>query len=394
MRRTTWLAAGALLLAAQPAAAQSLFGTAGLGVPVAPVDARAQALGGVGVGLLGMNASLVNPAEPAGILRRGLSATFRSAAHDVEFGGARDRLGGTIFPLARVLYPVSERTVFSLGYGGFLDQSWAVLAEGTTPVGDDAVAVRDVTRSAGGIVQVRAGVARLLTPALAIGLAGGVYTGGLERTVTRQFPDRPDLRPVSTRTEWGYSAPLASVGLRWDPVPVARLGAAVTWSGTLQAERHAGTGEDRSFQLPLQVAVGASGVLAPRLLAAFGGRWAGWSAADDDGPASPGGIGRLDTADSWELGGGVEWQGARTAQRQFPVRLGARYGQLPFLLQGSAPREWAATLGAAAHFAVEETGPLAAAELAVERGGRGDAGATGLSESFWRLHLSLSLFGR
>src|SRR5690606_15765444 len=49
------LSAALLALLALPAAAgaQSLFSTRGLGVPVEPVDARARALGGIGVGMLG-----------------------------------------------------------------------------------------------------------------------------------------------------------------------------------------------------------------------------------------------------------------------------------------------------------------------------------------------------
>ncbi|MFW6201966.1 MAG: hypothetical protein ACOC8B_05270, partial [Gemmatimonadota bacterium] len=72
MKSTTFL--GILLaaaLVASPAAAQSLFSSPGLGTPLSPVDARAQALGGIGVGLMGLNSSLVNPASVAGVAGRG-----------------------------------------------------------------------------------------------------------------------------------------------------------------------------------------------------------------------------------------------------------------------------------------------------------------------------------
>ena len=66
-----------LLLAADSASAQSLFGTRGLGVPLESTDPRSRALGSAGLGLIGLNASLVNPAELSGIRRRGVVAALQ-----------------------------------------------------------------------------------------------------------------------------------------------------------------------------------------------------------------------------------------------------------------------------------------------------------------------------
>jgi hypothetical protein len=53
MTRSFLIAILTLCALAPGASAQSIFSARGFGVPVAPVDPRAQALGGIGIGLLG-----------------------------------------------------------------------------------------------------------------------------------------------------------------------------------------------------------------------------------------------------------------------------------------------------------------------------------------------------
>ena len=122
-----------------PAAAQSLFSTSGLGVPTPPLDARARALGGVGLGLIGINTSLVNPADAAGLRSRGVAAGLQATSRSIELGGAESDLSGTRFPAVRIFYPLRERVVVSLGYGSYLDQSWGIEAVGTTSIGGEDV---------------------------------------------------------------------------------------------------------------------------------------------------------------------------------------------------------------------------------------------------------------
>src|SRR5690606_33064663 len=178
------LSATLLALFALPAAAgaQSLFSTRGLGVPVAPVDARARALGGIGVGLIGWNGTLANPAEAAGVLRRGVVAAMQPSRRSVEFGGEQDDLGGTRFPLIRAVQPLgSTGLALAVGYGGFLDQNWAVVDEGAETIGGQPLRTRDLVESTGGVAQARLDVAYWVTPRLGVGVGAGVYTGRLDR---------------------------------------------------------------------------------------------------------------------------------------------------------------------------------------------------------------------
>jgi hypothetical protein len=388
-----------LLSAAAPAGAQSLFGMRGLGVPVDPIDPRARALGSLGTGLLGLNTSLVNPADLAGIRRRGVSATLQPFFGSAELGGLTDNVEGTRFPLIQIMYPARERLVVSLGYGGFLEQSWAVSSNSQEIIGGQPVATSELVSARGAVAQARVSAAYDVSPSVAVGVAAGVYTGDLEREVTRTFPDTANEFVGFTRlTSWDYRGYLGSLGVRLDPSRATRIAAALTWSSNLDAEPDSGGVVVHTYELPLRFVVGGSALIAPRLLATASAQYSGWSdAADYAPPGTPVGT-RMPGRPAWEFGAGVEWERLRTAGRVFPLRLGYRYAQLPFHLTTDEPaNEWAASLGLGLRLAGDDFGPLAVADFGLERGRRSgwDGNAIGaLTENYWRFSASISLFGR
>lgn len=390
MKRGITLAIAIVVAGAPQAAAQSIFASQGLGVPVPAADARARGLGGIGIGLQGHAASLLNPAEAADFQFRGVVASLQTSNHAVDFGGARADFGSNRFPMLQVLYPVGQRMVFTVGYGGFLDQTWAAFADRSEVIGGETVEIRDLVESEGGIARIQAGAAYSLTPDLSIGVAGGLYSGGLDRTVTRSFTDEDlaGVAPFSYEMSWSQSAPFAAAGFRWDIGSVLRLASSVTWAGTMKARAENERARDFEVELPLQVAGGASALLAPRLLAAVSGRWSGWGTAAEDGGATAG-----TAADTWEVGGGLEWQALTFGDRALPLRVGYRYGEYPFRVDGSVPTETALSFGAGLRLGLGEAGPRAALDAAVERGSR-DAVGAGLAEDFWRFTVSLAVFGR
>ncbi len=385
-----------------PLAAQSLLATSGLGVPVPPLDARARALGGVPTGLFGFDLSLGNPADAADVLYRGGMASVQPFSRSDELNGEKASTSGARFPLVRVLYP-SNRFVFSLGYGGFLDQSWGVSATTTSHFGGDTATVNDITRSAGGISQLRFGVSYLLNTHVAVGGAVGLYTGNVTREVTRSFPDSTssDFLGFSSRTQWGFHGPLASAGIRADLGPIVRVAGAVTWSGKLSADSSSGAAQGRSYTLPLQAEAGASALLAPSLALSVGGTWANWSkttfgaAATCTDPLANCGAAFL-ARDTKSFGVGLEYGGTRAGIRTFPFRAGYHYAQLPFYAPGDVlPTEKSASLGMGMRIGGSENSPAAQLDGAIERGSRSGGGSSSaLSEKFWRLTFSLAVFGR
>jgi hypothetical protein len=389
MNRLLRICAATLLLAtAGPASAQSLFGTRGLGVLAPPVDARAAALGGIGIGLIGFHTSLVNPAEIAGVTRRGVSAVLQPVSTTHEMDGVEDNLSGTRFPVLRIIYPVSPRIVGSIAYGSYLDQTWAIVTETDQVIGEQTITVRDLIASRGGAAQFRVGAAYTLSSTLALGAAAGLLTGNIERTAARGFgaDTTGTLRAFEERLRWTYLAPIVSVGVRWDLAGRARFGASALVGGDIEAEVREGTADSRTYGAPLELAAGGSTRLAPLLTANAGAVWSR--------PPSTGG--ETVSRETVRIGGGLEYEGVRSGARTYPVRVGARWGQLAYYLDGEAPpTEWSAGAGVGFRLG-DPTNPAALADLAVERGGRsglarGETG--GLTEQLWRFTFSLSLFG-
>jgi hypothetical protein len=150
------------------------------------------------------------------------------------------------------------------------------------------------------------------------------------------------------------------------------------------------------YDMPLRFAVGASGRVGRNLFAAVSGTWVSWTSDDY---RTPGNIEATAAEQQMEIGAGIEYQELRSGNRVFPLRLGARTSKLPFHHVGEeAPTEWAITGGLGLRLVEDDFGPLAVADIGVERATREGLSTTanpdGLKESFWRFTVSLSLFGR
>lgn len=389
MMKRTLIAAALTAVAVQPVAGQSLFNTRGLGAPAPALDARGAALGGIGVGLIGFHTSMTNPAEMAGLTRRGVSAVLQPVSTSVDVDGVQDGTAGTRFPILRIIYPVSERAVISVGYGSWLEQSWAIRTQSEQQLGGQTITVTDLQQSTGGIAQLRLGASYLVSPTFSVGAAAGLYTGNVERLAARGFAGDTlnQMAPFEQRLRWTYLAPLGSLGVRWDIAGVARLGASVTAGGSLDAEGVEGNAEDRSYGSPLELATGASVRVTPLITANGGVVW-----------TRPPGIegGNTVSRDALRVGGGVEYQGVRSGARTYPIRLGGRWEQMPYHLEGETPAEERA-FGAGVGFRLGDPGnPAAVADLSLERAqrsGLAGAGVNSLEERLWRFTFSLSLFG-
>ena len=394
--RVLWIAT-ALLTAAGGAAAQSVTSIRGLGYPIAQSDGRAEALDGIGVAVKGLAVPFTNPASVARTTRRGVVVSAVATEWDSSLGSVSGSSGATRFPLIRMVFPL-RRVVLTAGYGAFLDQGWSVEREGTHPLSTGPVTFRDQYTSVGGVGQARLGAAIPLGR-WAVGVSLGRYTGRQDLGLTRRYDSTAvgTLQAYSETRAVQYSGMVAQVGVQWDPGDVLRLGGSVTWSGTLTADSTAGEVTTREYDLPLQVAAGASAYLAPSLLASVSGRWSGWSTTDPSG-------GLMETReaassrDTWELGAGLELDDPeRRALYNFPIRAGFQYRQLPFSFVGdNAPTEWLASLGAGLRMGADFDTPVARIDLTVQRGARTASGSgtiPDLEETLWRFVLGISIFG-
>lgn len=391
------LVVAALLFSAHAAPAQSLTGMRGLGYPLVPSDARTEALGGIGVGVMGLAVPFTNPASVAGVRRRGVVVTGAATEWTTALGGVSADAGATRFPLIRVLFPL-RGVVLTGGYGAYLDQAWSVTRDGSQTLSTGPVDYHDEFTSVGGVGQARIGVAVPVGRQLAVGVSVGSYAGRQDLRISRRYDSTAvgSLQPYSETRTVQYSGPLAQVGLQWDVGEVARLGGSVSWSGTLTADSTEGPVSTREYRLPLQVAAGGSAYLAPNVLAAVSGRWSGWSVTDPSGGLLES-DGVVTSRDTWEVGGGLELDNpVRRARYNFPVRLGFQYRQLPFTFVTDSPSEWLASLGLGLRIGADFDTPLARVDLTVQRGARtasGDTTTAGLEETVWRFVLGIAVFG-
>lgn len=392
------LAVLVMLMATGPLAAQSVTSIRGLGYPITPTDARTEVLGGLGLGLKGLSTPLTNPAAAASVRRRGAVVSVAAVEQSASLGESSDEFGATRFPLIRILYP-ARGVVLTAGYGGYLDQSWAAVRTGEQATGGTTISFRDFVRSTGGIGQAQVGLAVPIGSRLAVGAAVGAHTGSQQIQFRRLFDSTSlgRLEPFEESRSVKYSAPMAQLGVRWDPMSVLRLGASVTWAGMLSADSASGAARTTEYDLPLQAAAGASANLSPGLLATVSGRWSGWSSVGDVAGLGPG-TGVVSTGrDTWEVGGGLEWDDPTTREaRTYPIRIGGQYRQLPFTFATEAPTEWFVGAGAGMRLGASADNPLVQIDFTVQRGERsapGDGVTAELTESAWRFSLALSVFG-
>lgn len=378
-------------------AAQSVTSLRGLGYPMMATDSRSEALGGLGIGLIGLAVPFTNPASAAGVGRRGVVIAATATERTSALGTVSATSGATRFPLMRILVPLGN-AVLTAGYGSYLDQSWAVVRDGSQPLGTGTVTYTDYLSSMGGVGQAQLGAALPLGERFAVGLTLGRYMGRQELVLRRRFDSTSvgTLRSYQETRSVQYGGASARLGVRWDLGSAARVGASVTWSGSLSADSMAGAVTSQEYDLPLQVAAGASAYLSPGILAAVSGRWSGWSATDA-------GSGLVDTGepvssrDTWELGAGVEFDNPqRRESSSFPLRLGFQYRQLPFTFVSDQPTEWFVSAGAGVRIGSDFDTPLARLDVTILRGARSAAGGGGvpaLEETLWRFALGLSIFG-
>jgi hypothetical protein len=384
VRRSILLVAGASVLLAGPASAQSLLSAGGLGLPVEPVDARSHALGGLGLGLFGPAVVPTAPAAAADLLAPEVSFTLVQSWADLE-GPANPTAGGARFPVIGVAYPLFGVGFATLTFAGMMDQRWQGESEGQIDLAGETVNVTDRFDSDGGVSAVRLGFARRISPALAIGFNAGVFTGDLTRTFSRSFDVStagPSIPSLTSRGIWSYEGPTLGFGAQWDIGEFFRAAGTVTWSGQLDANPVDDTdGRGEEYDIPTEYRLGVSGALLPSLTLVLGATYANWEGfvdGSDEGRSTLG------------FGVGLELGDVRLVGRETPIRLGYRRKDLPFRFDGADATESALTGGLGINLAQFGDVPLARMDLAIEKGSRS---AGPISESFWRAVMTIRVAG-
>jgi hypothetical protein len=338
MMRASWprlpILSGALILAIglllgpDSLAGQSSLADRGLGLPLAPLDARAAGWGGVAVGLPAGQLNVADPASVAHLAIPAVTFSFQHTWASVEQGERSDDFGGTRFPVIGVSYP-SPLGVLHLTFGSVLDQRWnASESKLITLEGTSAQArVTDRFVSDGGISAVRLGLARRLTSELSVAVHAGRYAGDISRIFTRSFDSlevETGIPNFQNGGQWKYRGWTAGFGVGWEIAGIARLAGAWNWAGEVEARPTESTdGSPRGYAFPTELHLGGSAVLASGLVAAAGITRVAWSSVDED-------LNTARSTDALSWGGGIEWEGLSVLGKPSALRLGYRSGDLPF----------------------------------------------------------------
>lgn len=388
--RTAIVAAGiglALTAGVAPAGAQTPVSALGLGVPVSPIDARAAALGGTGIGFETGSVSARNPADIALYGQPVLGITYAPEGVSVKGDDGNADTGRSRIAVLRGAIPFDEWAA-GVAFASELDQDWQVSFADTLVIEEGTFPFTEQRGQDGGLSSVNLTLARRLGP-VSLGAEYAIMTGRLQQTYRRDFePDVDDpsrvLGSVGGITDWEYSGRRFRFGAATDLTSRIHLGADVSLQSALTAERDSIGGESltRKFDMPVAFEVGASARVSERLLVTGAGGWTGWSGAE-------GGSDEFVASNVVWAGVGAELTGTRLLGVSLPLRIGLRRTDLPFHPRGRDQlSERALTLGLGARVAEEQ----ARVDVALEIGSRGDLADSGVEEGFQRLSITLALF--
>ena len=379
-------AAVLVILGVSPVRGQTPLTGIGLGYPVAPVDARAAAVGGVAAALPGGSLSSRNPASLSGFERLTLGFTLSPEAVDVDVSGSApaQSTGRSRFGVARVVVPVGQWRV-GAGFSPELDQDWRVALEDTLDFGGESFPYRERRVSDGGLSSANVSLSRSIGP-VSVGVGADRLTGSLERSFRRSFsPDTAAggggaLSDVTASGSWAYSGWRFHGGLGVTLGDVARLNVGGSLAGDLEAEPNGPT-ETRVYDYPASLSASASVTAVDGLVVTGGGGWTGWSSVAGD-------MREARAEDIRWAGGGVELSNVDIGPLTVPLRLGGRVRELPFARPGMDQVTERALTGG---FSVLGSGGLASIGVGVEVGTRGDVGDAGIAEDFRRFHFTLQI---
>ena len=385
--RVPGLAGLLLLMFASSIVAQMPVTGLGLGYPVPPLDARAAALGGTGMGFLGGSLSSRNPADLQGFRRPTLGLTYAPEAINVESPGGSQTTGRSRLAIVQAVVPIRSWT-FGLGFTSGLDMDWGVNLQDTLRTSFGTFPYDERREHDGGVSMVTLTAARVVGR-FSIGVDGSILTGSLRQWFFRTL--EPSLEdPTVNIGIAGGDARFSFSGFRIRGGAATQLGSRIRLSGViglttdLKAKRDTVSQDSDSydFAMPIEWAIGGSGQITSSLLATAAVGYTGWSTTNDD-------LNSASAADVFWFGVGLEYVGFSVFGADLPLRAGVRRTDLPFFLVGTEQLvETAATFGVG----LEVGGGLAAFDLAVELGTRGDLETSLVQESFRRLSISMSLF--
>jgi hypothetical protein len=341
------------LLAAPVAAAtaqSSEFGVRGLGMPGRPLSTRAFSAGGA-FGLFDGESGL-NPAALGGVSALGADFTSLQDFRHVENPAGSESVRENRFPFIAIAGPIKRfPAVLGLSFANYTSRDFTLASFDTLPLRDVLVPVFDTLSSRGGLSDLRAAGAYRIRDDWLIGVGFHVITGSARMRFHRSFADVTHYQALTQTSELSY----AGVGL--DLGVIRSFGPRFSVAATARSDGHVNVDRDSArvstIDLPYSFGFGLRWRVWPKLALASQLLTHTWSGANSD-LLEQGGLG---SENNYEASFGLEYTPDLRRPARRPVRLGVRYGTLPFLLgTGEQPKEFGISAGTGIRFAQERAG--------------------------------------
>lgn len=390
-RRAAVIAVVGLLAIASRGGAQGSISGLGFGYPTGQLGSRSLALAG-STGEL----DPVTPRNPAALSswgRSGLHLQYDPEYKRVSAAGGADETLEARFPLIAAGIQASRTVAIGVSISTLLDRTFTTQSAATQVIGGTELHTLTTYNSAGGLNDVRLGVAYTITPTFRVGLGGHVVTGENRVNIATVF-DRDGFLPLTRASEVSYNGTSLSAGATW----LSGKNFAIGVSGRLESSLRATRSDTvlRSGRMPGRAgaSVAYTGIAGTVLSA--GANFEQWSALNGFGSED------VRARDTREYGFGAEVEGPRVRGSIVALRGGVRLRTLPFGVAagrfGDVPgtgsqtlwakeRAWA--LGAGVPLA--NTGGLSRAtlDLALQRASR--SGPPEVTERAWTLSVGLAI---
>lgn len=357
----------------------SIFSARGLGLPGRGVSAQSWGMSGA-TGLFDFQ-SAENPASLGRAQTMWVGFNLVAERRNVTTPAGDADTKAVQFPLFSVIGPIPS-SPFRLGltFSNYTSRDFELVTTHTETLRGVPVDVTDSLSSNGGINDLGIAASYVASSRLDVGLALHVLTGVNRVEQTRVFSDSAYL-PADQAAELSYS------GVGFAAGAVLRASSRLNLAALVRTDVNARVERDSAgpahVDLPHTFALGALARIGTGLNLAGQFTYRTWSGANSD-LLEQGGAGARNTV---ELKGGLEWLPDPRRPWWRPLRIGARYAELPFLLEGVAdqPHEFGITIGSGARFAAQRGG----IDVALERVWR--SAGDPYHESGWHLVIGVSL---
>ena len=371
--------------------AQGSISGLGFGYPTGQLGSRS-------LGLAGSTGELdpVTPRNPASLSswgRSGLHLQYDPEYKRVSAAGGADETLEARFPLIAAGLQVSRKVGVGLSISTLLDRTFTTNSAATQVINGTELHTLTTYTSAGGLNDVRVGVAYTVSPTFRVGLGGHVVTGENRVNIATVF-DRDGFLPLTRASEVSYNGTSLSAGATW----LSGRSLAVGVSGRLESALNATRSDSliRSGRMPSRFGASVAYTGLAGAVFSAGANFEQWSALNGFGSDD------VRARDTREFGLGAEVEGPRVRGSIVALRGGLRLRTLPF---GAAEarfdpgtstpagtvwaKERAWTLGAGVPLATVGGLSRATLDLALQRASR--SGVPDVSERAWTLSVGLAI---